>query len=164
MYVGRRTLQCKAYTQKALHKFRVVAYRNILLNLFKLSFLLGRTQSHMVLIFLINKSESFFWTNENNCSFLIVLKQKEHFKLVQQTSECVSLFGSETCDTSKLRKRWLVGRWMEPTHASVLRSNLFLLFQIIVKQKEPDHRSFWINIKWKGTFSSKRNPLAKFGI
>ena len=55
-----RTLQCKAYTQKALHKVRVVAYRNILLNLFKLSFLLGRTQSHMVLIFLMNKSESFF--------------------------------------------------------------------------------------------------------
>ena len=59
----------------------------------------------------------------------------------------LSLFGSETCDTSKLRKRWLVGRWKEPTRASVLRSNLLLLFQIIVKQKEPDHHSFWKNIK-----------------
>ena len=41
---------------------------------------------------------------------------------------------------------------------------MFLLFQIIVIQKEPDHPSFLIDIKSKGTFSSKRNPLAKFGI
>ena len=72
-----------------------------------------------------------------------------------------SFFGSETCDTSKLRKRWMVGRWMEPTRASVLSSNFFLLFQIIINQKEPDHLSFFINIKSKGTFSSKKEPIGK---
>ena len=56
------------------------------------------------------------------------------------------------------------GGGLERTRASVLSSNFVLLFQIIVNQKEPDHPSFYIDIRSKGTFSSKRNPLAKFGI
>ena len=50
---------------------------------------------------------------------------------------------------------------MDPTRASVLSSNFFLLFQIIVIQKEPDHPSFLIDIKSKGTFSSKKEPIGK---
>ena len=50
---------------------------------------------------------------------------------------------------------------MQPTGASVLALNFFLLFQIIVIQKEPDHPSFLINIKSKGTFSSKKEPIGK---
>ena len=50
---------------------------------------------------------------------------------------------------------------MEPTRASVLSSNFVLLFQIIVNQKEPDHPSFYINIRSKGTFSSKKEPIGK---
>ena len=50
---------------------------------------------------------------------------------------------------------------MDPTHASVLSSNFVLLFQIIVNQKEPDHPSFYINIRSKGTFSSKKEPIGK---
>ena len=50
---------------------------------------------------------------------------------------------------------------MEPTRASVISSNFFLLFQIIVIQKEPDHPSFLIDIKSKGTFSSKKEPIGK---
>ena len=46
---------------------------------------------------------------------------------------------------------------------SSLRSfiKLFLLFQIIVIQKEPDHPSFLIDIISKGTFSSKKEPIGK---
>ena len=46
---------------------------------------------------------------------------------------------------------------------SSLRSfiELFLLFQIIVIQKEPDHPSFLIDIKSKGTFSSEKEPIGK---
>ena len=50
---------------------------------------------------------------------------------------------------------------MELTRASVLSSNFFLLFQIIFIQKEPDHPSFLIDIKSKGTFSSKKEPIGK---
>ena len=50
---------------------------------------------------------------------------------------------------------------MEPTRASVISSNFFLLFQIIVIQKEPDHPSFLIDIKSKGTFSSEKEPIGK---
>ena len=46
------------------------------------------------------------------------------------------------------------GGGLELTRASVLSSNFVLLFQIIVNQKEPDHPSFYINIRSKGTFSS----------
>ena len=50
---------------------------------------------------------------------------------------------------------------MEPTRSSALSSNFVLLFQIIVNQKEPDHPSFYINIRSKGTFSSKKEPIGK---
>ena len=50
---------------------------------------------------------------------------------------------------------------MEPTRASVLSSNFVLLFQIIVNQKEPDHPSFYIDIRSKGTFLSKKEPIGK---
>ena len=50
---------------------------------------------------------------------------------------------------------------MEPTRASALSSNFVLLFQIIVNQKEPDQPSFYINIRSKGTFSSKKEPIGK---
>ena len=53
------------------------------------------------------------------------------------------------------------GGGLEPTRASVLSSNFVLLFQIIVIQKEPDHPSFLIDIKSKGTFSSKKEPIGK---
>ena len=38
-------------------------------------------------------------------------------------------FGTETCDTSKYCKWWLVGRWMEPTESLVLCKPS--IFQII---------------------------------
>ena len=50
---------------------------------------------------------------------------------------------------------------MEQTRASVVSLNFVLLFQIIFNQKEPDHPSFYINIRSKGTFSSKKEPNGK---
>ena len=51
---------------------------------------------------------------------------------------------------------------MEGTNSSLHSFiELFLLFQIIVFQKEPDHPSFLIDIKSKETFSSKKEPIGK---
>ena len=146
---------------KVLPKVTVVAFEYILLNVFKLSFLLWSTQSHMAPILQIPKSESFCLTIQTKYGFWIVLKQKELFKHVQHTLECVSLFGTETCDTSKICKWWMVGRWMVPTALLFFAQTFLLLFQIIFKQKEPDDHSFFIYIKWKGTFSSKKEPIGK---
>ena len=52
-------------------------------------------------------------------------------------------FGTETCDTSKYWKRWMVGRWMEPTESLVLCSKSFFsssIFQIICLQRS---RQLW---------------------
>ena len=56
----------------------------------------------------------------------------------------------------------MVGGEVEGANSS-FRSfiELLLLFQIIVIQKEPDHPSFLIDIKSKGTFSSKKEPIGK---
>ena len=105
---------------KVLPKVTVVAFEYILLNVFKLSFLLWSTQSHMAPILQIPKSESFCLTIPWN------------------TLECGSLFGTETFDTSKLFKWWMVGRWMDPTGLLLFAQTFLLLFQIIFKQKEHD--------------------------
>ena len=52
-----------------------------------------------------------------------LLKDKGTCKPAQNTLECVFLFGTETCDTSKLCKWWMVGRWMDG--APLLCSNCF---------------------------------------
>ena len=62
-----------------------------------------------------------------------LLKDKGTCKPAQNTLECVFLFGTETCDTSKLCKWWMVGRWMEPTALLFFAQTVFLLFQIIFK-------------------------------
>ena len=50
---------------------------------------------------------------------------------------------------------------MEGANSSFRSFIELLLFQIIVIQKEPDHPSFLIDIKSKGTFSSKKEPIGK---
>ena len=52
-------------------------------------------------------------------------------------------FGTETCDTSKYWKRWMVGRWIEQTESLVLCSKSFFsssIFQIICLQRS---RQLW---------------------
>ena len=84
--------------QNPLNKVGVVAYKNILLNVFKLSFLLGRPQSHIVLIFLITKSEKknskqmkkgvdfeFYW-NKRNISDLYSRHQYVFLFLVRKSA------------------------------------------------------------------------------
>jgi len=62
-----------------------------------------------------------------------LLKDKGTCKPAQNTLECVFLFGTETCDTSKLCKWWMVGRWMKPTELLFFAQTVLLLFQIIFK-------------------------------
>jgi len=89
----------------------------------------------------------------------MVLKQKEHLKH-EQRKAFLFLVQKHVILQNKANGGWW-GGGLDLTRASVLSSNFFLLFQIIFIQKEPDHPSFLIDIKSKGTFSSKKEPIGK---
>jgi len=70
----------------------------------------------------------------------------------------VSLFGTETCDTSKIGKRWLVGRWIGAN--SPLRSFIKLL-SFISDNFHPKGTSPPFIFDW---YQIKRNLFFKKGI